>query len=130
MSKERLGAYAMIAMWDVRFSVGNALADAEHRQVISILNEIDVAMKVGAPAVVVEKALETLARTIDAHFAHDEQPRGDHAAISASAHRLLEAWQAGRHGTLERRVLVNLARRWIDHMGRRESPASSQRMAG
>jgi hypothetical protein len=121
----------MIAMWDARFSVGNALADAEHRQVISILNEIDVAMKVGAPPVVVEKALETLARTIDAHFAHDERPRGDHAAISASAHRLLEAWKAGRHGTLERRVLVNLARRWIDHMGRQESsPSLSQRMAG
>lgn len=120
----------MIAIWDARFSVGNALADAEHRQVISILNEIDVARSVGAPPEVMGKALETLVRAIDAHFAHDPAPRGDHLAIAASARRLLESWKDGLPNALERRVLVNLARRWINHMGRRESLPPSQRMAG
>ncbi len=120
----------MIAIWDVRFSVGNALADAEHRQVISILNEIDVARSVGAPPEVVGKALESLVRGIDAHFAHDEPPRSDHLAIAASARRLLESWRSGTPNALERRVLVNLARRWIDHMGRHEALPPSQRMAG
>ncbi|CUW38356.1 conserved protein of unknown function(Haemerythrin-like, metal-binding,2-61) [Magnetospirillum sp. XM-1] len=120
----------MIAIWDTRFSVGNALADAEHRQVISILNEIDVACRVGAPPEVMGKALESLAQSIDAHFAHDTPPRSDHLAIAASARRLLEAWRSGTPNALERRVLVNLARRWIDHMGRQEAAQPSQRMAG
>ncbi|WP_096703918.1 hypothetical protein [Magnetospirillum sp. 15-1] len=120
----------MIAIWDARFSVGNVQADAEHRQVISILNEIDVARSVGAPPEVVEQALETLVRTIVIHFAHDEAPRSDHMAIIASARRLLDSWRNGTPGALERRVLVNLARRWINHMGRRESAPPSQRMAG
>ncbi|EME70565.1 hypothetical protein H261_07358 [Paramagnetospirillum caucaseum] len=120
----------MIAIWDTRFSVGNALADAEHRQVISVLNEIDVARTVGAPPEVVEKALETLARTIDAHFARDDTPRSEHLALSASARRLLDSWRNGAPGALERRVLVNLARRWIDHMGRHEGAQPSQRLAG
>jgi len=120
----------MIAIWDARFSVGNAQADAEHRQVICILNEIDVARSVGAPPEVMEKALETLVRTVVIHFAHDEAPRSDHMAIIASARRLLDSWRDGSPGTLERRVLVNLARRWINHMGRRECVTASQRLAG
>jgi hypothetical protein len=120
----------MIAIWDSRFSVGNALADAEHRQVISILNEIHVACSVGAPPEVIEMALESLVRNIDAHFARDTAPCGEHGAIAASAHRIRASWQAGAHNALGRRTLVNLARRWIDHMGRRENTPSAQRLAG
>ena len=120
----------MIAIWDTRFSVGNALADAEHRQVISILNEIDIARSVGAPPEVVEKALESLVRAVNTHFARDQAPQGDHAAIAASARRILDSWRNNIPGALDRRVLVNLARRWINHMGRRESFTSPQRLAG
>ncbi|WP_148207269.1 hypothetical protein [Paramagnetospirillum magneticum] len=120
----------MIAIWDNRYSVGHARVDAEHRQVISLLNEIDVARSVGAPPVVVEMALETLLRTIVAHFARDEVPQGDHMAIIASARRLLDGWRGGKPEALERRALVNLARRWIGHMGRREASLPSQRMVG
>lgn len=120
----------MIAIWDSRYSVGNALSDAEHRQVISILNEIDVARSVSAPRVVVEKALETLVRTVDAHFSRDEEPRGDHMAIAAAARRLLDNWRSHTPNTLERRVLVNFAKRWIAHIGRREGTLPAQRMAG
>jgi len=120
----------MIAIWDNRYAVGNAQVDAEHRQVINILNEIDVARSVGAPPEVVEMALETLVRTIVAHFARDDAPRSDHMAVIASARRLLDSWREGKPDALGRRVLVNLARRWIDHMGRRESTTPSQLMAG
>jgi hypothetical protein len=120
----------MIAIWDPRYSVGNALSDAEHRQVISILNEVDVARSVGAPRIVVEKALETLVRTIDGHFARDEDVRGDHLAIASAARRLLETWRDGSRPALERRVLVNLAKRWIAHIGLREGTLPAQQMAG
>ncbi len=120
----------MIAIWDSRFSVGNALADAEHRQVISILNEVEIARSVGAPPEVVEKALESLVRTINTHFARDHAPRGGHAAMAASAQRVLDSWRNHIPGALDRRVLVNLARRWIDHMGRHESFTPLQRLAG
>ncbi len=120
----------MIAIWDSRFSVGNALADAEHRQVISILNEIDVARSVGAPSEVVGMALESLVRNISAHFVRDKSPCGEHTAIAVAAHRIRASWQAGAGNALERRTLVNLARRWIDHMGRRENVHTPHRLAG
>jgi hypothetical protein len=120
----------MIAIWDPRYSVGNALADAEHRQVISILNEIDVARSVGAPRIVVKMALETLVRTIESHFTRDREPQGDHLAIASAARRLLDAWHENSHAALERRILVNLAQRWIAHIGRRQGTLPAQRLAG
>ncbi|KIL97385.1 hypothetical protein CCC_00446 [Paramagnetospirillum magnetotacticum MS-1] len=120
----------MIAIWDNRYTVGNALADAEHRQVISLLNEIDVARSVGAPPEVIGKALETLVRSIESHFAGDQPPQREHAAIIMSARRLLTSWQSRAPGAIERRALINLARRWFDHMGRNERVMTSQRLAG
>jgi hypothetical protein len=125
-----MGMRGMIAIWDSRFSVGNALADAEHRQVISILNEIHVACSVGAPPEVIGMALESLEWTIDAHFARDRYPCGEHSAIAAFTRRIRASWKAGDHDALSRRTLVNLARRWIDHMGRREHLPTTHRMAG
>ncbi|MBI3446544.1 MAG: hypothetical protein HY055_14600 [Magnetospirillum sp.] len=116
----------MIAIWDKRLSVGDSVLDAEHRQVISLLNEIAVASSVGAPAIIIQKALESLSRAIDRHFARDEYPHGEHAAIAALARRLCEAGPP----TADRRALMNLARRWLDHMGRREPDITQQRLAG
>lgn len=120
----------MIAIWDAHLSVGDPLLDAEHRRVVALLNELGVALAVGAPALVVEKALETLVRTIDTHFARDERMVGEHVALSASAHRLLEEWRHGRREVLDRRALVGLAGRWIAHMGRREAAEPVCRLAG
>lgn len=120
----------MIAIWDAHLSVGDALLDAEHRRVVAILNELAVALSVRAPAVVVEKALEALVRTIEEHFARDKRTVGEHAALSASARRLLEEWRHGRRDVVDRRALVGLAGRWIGHMGRRETTEPARRLAG
>ncbi|CAA7612425.1 hypothetical protein [Magnetospirillum sp. SS-4] len=115
----------MIAIWDNRLSSGNSIIDAEHRLVLDLLNELDVAFAVGAPDEVVERALDALVRGIGRHFARDGQsPSGrvaEHAAIAACAHRLLHDWRAGTARAIDRRTLLNLSRRWIDHMGRRET---------
>lgn len=141
----------MIAIWDQRLSVGDPVIDSEHRQVIALLNEIDVALSVAAPAQVVDRALDALTRAIDRHFMPENPvepagPRvGEHAALAAGAHRLLQAWRTGHRDDVDRRALMTLASRWLSHIGRRErqgrrpaaeapaiSPhaASQQRLAG
>jgi hypothetical protein len=79
---------------------------------------------------VIGMALESLVRNIDAHFARDRSPCSEHGAIAASARRMRASWQAGTYDALSRRALVTLARRWIDHMGRREYVPTAHRLAG
>ena len=120
----------MIAIWDNRLSTGNTAIDAEHRLVLNLLNELNVAFTVQVPRVVIQKALETLVRAVDRHFARDglptvgtgrDSPIRDHAAFSVAVHRLLNDWRDGTLQTIDRRTLVSLGSRWIDHMGRREA---------
>lgn len=114
----------MIAIWDNRLAIGDAAIDAEHRHVLNLLNELDVALSVKAPEVVVEKALETLVKTVERHFARDRRrglgPPAVHAAFTAKVQRLLADWRAGDHRAVDHRVLLGLGRRWLDHMGRSE----------
>ena len=126
----------MIAIWDQRLSVGDATLDAEHRQLINLLNEIDVALTVRAPREVIERALVTLADSIERHLLIGGVRSGEHVALISKARRLLEDWRQGLSLSLDRRVLMNLAQRWIAHMGRAERPYASavniqqQRLAG
>ncbi|MDO8608471.1 MAG: hypothetical protein Q7R40_18220 [Phaeospirillum sp.] len=121
----------MIVIWDKRLSTGDAAIDAEHRLVFDLLNELDVACAVTAPAVVVQKTLEALARTVDRHFGRNgpSEHMGGHAALASKVHRLLADWQGGIIQEIDRRTLMNLGRCWIDHMGRREciAPAPGYR---
>jgi hypothetical protein len=123
-----MGGGIMIAIWENRLSTGNSIIDAEHRQVLNLLNELDVAFAVGAPGVVVERALDTLVRAIERHFARDGLPAsrrgGDHAAIASTARKLLQDWRDGAIHSIDRRTLLNLGRRWICHIGRRETSAA------
>ncbi|TAN80066.1 MAG: hypothetical protein EPN20_00160 [Magnetospirillum sp.] len=120
----------MIATWDNRLSIGDAAIDSEHRLVLNLLNELDVAFAVTAPAEVVQKALEALVRAVDRHFARNGLTAvgpaghriGEHAALAAKVHRLLEDWRDGTLEGVEHRTLMTLGRRWIDHMGRHEAP--------
>ncbi len=120
----------MIAIWDNRLSTGDDAIDAEHRLVLSLLNELHVAFTVKAPRVVVQKALEALVRAVDHHFARtdlasvgsDERHAiGEHAAFAVTVHRLLEDWRSGTLQAIDRRTLMHLGGRWIDHMGRHET---------
>lgn len=126
----------MIAIWDNRLSMGDHAIDAEHRLVLNLLNELAVALSVNAPRLVVEKALESMARATDRHFARDGSQRvADHMAFAQTVHRLLADWRAGRQDVLNRSTLLRLGQRWLAHMGRHETPAHDagdvrQRLAG
>ncbi|MBV5325996.1 MAG: hypothetical protein J0626_12465 [Rhodospirillaceae bacterium] len=118
----------MIATWDNRLMTGDRAIDAEHRVVLNLLNELHVASTVRAPMVVVQKALESMTGIVDRHFARcGPSPGGDHTAFAAAVHRLAADWRSGAIRDLDRRTLMNLARRWIDHIGRHEAPG---RLAG
>ena len=125
--KDQVWGGGMIAIWDERLSTGDAAIDAEHRQVLALLNELDVAFTVTAPSEVVQKALEALVRAIDHHFDRNRSSGGcrigEHAALASKARRLLADWRNGSLQAINRRALMNLGRCWLDHMGRHESPS-------
>jgi len=121
----------MIAVWHERLSVGDRLIDAEHRRVINLLNEIDVAVRVGAPGAVIEQALRRVVRHIDDHFHADgEHGPPAHSMIRLHARRLLDDWRAGHTGDINRRRLRRLADSWIGHFGRYESHPKADALYG
>jgi len=114
----------MIAIWDASLSVGDGTIDGEHRLVMNLLNELDVALAVGAPFAVIDKALEALDRGVARHFARSAQPvpAAEHAYIQTWVRDLRLAWGGGQRERVNRRALMDLGRRWIAHIGRNEPP--------
>ncbi|MFD2232611.1 bacteriohemerythrin [Phaeospirillum tilakii] len=114
----------MIAIWDSSLSVGDGILDAEHRLVVDLLNELDVALAVGAPFAVVEMALDALGRAVARHFARSAEPHppGEHDRILGRVRQLQQAWGLGQRQRLDHRALLELGRRWIAHIGRHEPP--------
>ncbi|MEO0036005.1 MAG: hypothetical protein RLZZ501_2028 [Pseudomonadota bacterium] len=117
----------MIAIWDGSLSVGDVTLDAEHRLVVDLLNELDVALAVGAPFAVVEMALDALGRTVAGHFARSAGPHppGEHDRILGRVRQVQQAWLLGQRQRVDRRALLDLGRRWIAHIGRHEPPPGS-----
>lgn len=112
----------MIAIWEASLSVGDGAVDGEHRLVMNLLNELDVALTVKAPFTVIDKALEALDRGVTRHFARSATPTPtrEHAYIQSRVRQLRLAWSTGQPGGLDRPALMEVGRRWIAHIGRSE----------
>jgi len=113
----------MIAIWEAGLSVGDGAVDDEHRLVVNLLNELDVALTVKAPFTVIDKALEALDRGVTRHFARSAAPipAREHAYIQSRVRQLRIAWSTGQHDGLNRPALMEVGRRWIAHIGRSET---------
>jgi hemerythrin len=59
--------------WNDYYTVGDALLDAEHKQIIGIINELYDAMERGNDRKVLKRLLDHLARYGATHFRHEEQ---------------------------------------------------------
>jgi hemerythrin len=118
----------MIIEWKSSFSSGHPLIDSDHRMVIDLLNELDVALAVVAPPEVITTALRTLERRIDEHFQREELhfhalPQDDaqhhsteHADLRNRIAVLLDDWQNGSGAQLDRSQLLSLAHWWTAHI--------------
>jgi hemerythrin-like metal-binding protein len=120
----------MIVQWREQFAHGRAAIDADHRMVVDMINELDVALAVASPPEVVGRALDVLAQRIAEHFRREdaELPAGDgaqlparpndHQEILARACRLRDDWRQGACTDFDRGQLLALARWWVSHIGR------------
>lgn len=65
--------------WQPEYSVGDATLDAQHQQMIAILNELAdlLSGKGGDAAVTPRRVFDDLAQYVTAHFAYEEQRMAD-----------------------------------------------------
>jgi hemerythrin len=83
--------------WNPGFSVGVESLDADHRMLISLLNQLDEAVRHGEPRETVRRVLDGLLDYSDYHFAREE------ALMAACAYPDLEAHKR-THRTLRAQV--------------------------
>lgn len=118
----------MLVNWHEDFELGHAGSDGEHRGVIDLLNELDMCLSVGAPAIVIDRALNILCATVETHFRHEETEwntvnsahRAEHDELLDRIRQLGADWRAGAR-ILDHRTLMALARWWLCHVHAHDS---------
>lgn len=118
----------MIIQWKNEYSCGHSGIDADHRMVIDLLNEMDVAISVLAPPEVITTALQTLDRRVVDHFSREEarfsvlSPEDAHhhsiihQEIRNRIHTMLEDWESGSGALINHKELKFLADFWVAHI--------------
>ncbi|MCR6629008.1 MAG: hypothetical protein NVV74_02550 [Magnetospirillum sp.] len=102
----------MLVQWQKDFESGHPAADAEHREVVDLLNELDVCLATGAAPAIVDRTLEALIRALARHLAHEQD---DSQPELAHIYRLHQDWLRGT-ATIDRAELRALAHWWLIHL--------------
>ncbi|HLO77870.1 MAG TPA: hypothetical protein VK196_15550 [Magnetospirillum sp.] len=101
----------MLVQWQKDFEVGHAATDAEHREVVDLLNELYVSLGSDAAHDAVDRALAELAQLLASHMA----PHQDAAPVIERVHRLRRDWR--QQSTKPKHdELRALAHWWLDHL--------------
>jgi hemerythrin len=115
-------------VWNDRLSVGVAAIDREHKELISILNDLYQAIDCGSARETVSEALGRLTQYTENHFAHEERlftqttypdvesHHREHAAMAAWLSDCRSRYDSGRLSGLSLEV-VNYLKDWLfDHI--------------
>lgn len=107
----------MMVPWQKEFEIGHARIDSEHRDVVDLLNELDVYMAIGAPAATIDRGLADLVRAVSEHLScgHQDCPNAHRTAIVEDICQLRRHWHSG-HGDRARLTLKLLAHDWMTHL--------------
>lgn len=73
--------------WDESLSVGNGLIDNEHREIIRLLNLLYADWRAGAHHLGLARMLALLDRTLDMHFANEEDVMARHRCPTLAEHQ-------------------------------------------
>jgi hemerythrin len=79
----------MLVHWQESFELGHPVADAEHREVVDLLNKLDALLAGDGPSPTIIDALESLLITLARHF---EQECPPYRQILARAQDIHRAW--------------------------------------
>ena len=73
--------------WKHFYSVGDPFLDAEHKQILGIINELYDAVAQGQDHALRKPVLSTLLQYTLAHFKHEEQAMADHEYPDFARHK-------------------------------------------
>lgn len=108
----------MLLHWHEDRAVGHAGIDDAHRRVVTLFNDLDTALTLGAPQAVLHSTLDRLDRAIGDYFHDVDRVQGEPvAALRCEWGRKVQALRATRMGgSNDHRALVALARWWQDNV--------------
>jgi hemerythrin len=111
-------------VWQSYYSVDEPSLDAEHRQIIGIINDLYVAMEQGKDRAVLKTLLNRLVQYTDVHFQHEERLMREHDYPGLREHKALH--EELRRRTVDLRAhtelitgrdLLNFLKNWwMDHI--------------
>jgi hemerythrin-like metal-binding protein len=111
-------------VWKPFYSVNDPSLDAEHRQILELIDSLHAAINAGREDVAIQNILDRLLQyTID-HFAHEEQVMQDSRYPGLDSHKVLHERMRQRtrmiHDHMDRvtghYMLRFLNEWWIDHI--------------
>ncbi|MGA2063849.1 MAG: bacteriohemerythrin [Thermoguttaceae bacterium] len=110
--------------WQDYYSVGEPSLDAQHRQIIGLINELYEAMQQGKDREAAAGILDRLVEYTRTHFDHEEQLMRDNAYPDVARHVLLHADLRRRTadcreqvGLVAGRDLLHFLKQWwLDHI--------------
>jgi len=113
-----------IIHWTPDFSVGVSSLDTDHKVLISLINQLDDAIRAGEPRETVNRVLDALLDYTDYHFAREEAlmracgyPEIDahmrtHATLRAQVHDIRDRYRRNPESMHSREVLAFL-KNWL-----------------
>lgn len=101
----------MLVQWQKDFEVGHPAADAEHREVVDLLNELDVCLSADVPRQSIDRALGALAHLLSHHL----QDQDDAAPVVDRVRDLHRNWRQD-NAAPDRSDLRALAHWWLNHL--------------
>lgn len=101
----------MLVQWQKDFELGHPTTDAEHREVVDLLNELYVTLDGDPPPDSIDRALGTLSHLLASHLhsQRDAAPMVDHVR------HLHRNWREAA-ATPDRSDLRILAHWWLEHL--------------
>lgn len=101
----------MLVQWQKDFELGHPTTDAEHREVVDLLNELYVSLDEDAAPEAIDRALGSLARLLASHL-HAQQ---DAAPLISHVRDLHRNWREAAAAP-NRGDLRILAHWWLEHL--------------
>ncbi len=110
--------------WKSAYSVGDTSLDAQHKQIIGIVNDLYTAMQEGNDYEAVRPLLDRLLQYTNTHFKYEEQMMQRHEYPDLSQHKALHDHMRQRTADLRRHaglvtgqdLLVFLKDWWVNHI--------------
>lgn len=101
----------MLVQWQKDFEWGQPATDAAHREVVDLLNELDVLLAAEAPPEAIDRVLDNLVHLLSTHL----QAHEDAAPVVGQVHDLHRMWRE-RAAPPARSDLRTLAHWWMRHL--------------